>query len=240
MIKAEDCSDIVQLCIRKGVKPVIWRGRELDWVKPLECRKFFRGVGLKYLSNNAFDSGFAKLIRSYRPPKHFDIGLILPCTYAKPYRQSYVHYVIRASIKEYLLTGKIHEIMVTNAGVVPRELDEHWPYISYDWNPKYETKEIKECYVQILRCRLKRFLIKNLGYYSHIVAYLRWDSESWKAVRLVGEELNIDIPNLALKEVPKGEIIEAGLGGLYNDEDLILITESSLENLRLKIRRILS
>ncbi len=218
---------------------VVWDGNNLDWIKPKECREYLRGVGLKYLLNEYFEEGFKKLLREYRPQRHYPVGLIMPCSYGKPYSNSYIHYIIRKSIVDLLRQGKIHEIIVTNAGVVPRELDEYWPYVAYDWNPIYETPEIKEWYTRVLEKRLKEYISTFRSYYDRFVAYLRWNSDSWKAVEKVSQELGIEIPNLAPKTVPREEIIEASLNGLYEDEDIVLITETSLKSLREKLVKLL-
>ncbi len=226
---------------RKELKDleVIWDGNNLDWVKPRECREYLRGVGLKYLLNEYFEEGFKKLLREYRPRKHYPVGLIMPCSYGKPYSNSYIHYIIRKSIADLIRQGKIHEIIVTNAGVIPRELDEYWPYVAYDWNPVYETPEIKEWYTRVLEKRLKKYISTFRSYYDRFAAYLRWNSDSWKAVEKVSQELGIDIPNLAPKTVSREEIIEASLNGLYEDEDIVLITEVSLKSLREKLVKLL-
>ena len=220
---------------------VVWDGRELDWVST-DQRLYLRGVGIKYLINPYFEEGFKKLIEEYRPPKErYELALILPCAYGKPYSQSYIHYIIRSVIKKYLLKGLIHEVIVTNAGVVPRDLDEYWPYCAYDWNPQYETPEIKKYYIEVLKERLLKYLETHGWRYKKIAAYLRWDSDSWKAVQYVSNKLKIQITNLAAKkeEVPETELMKVSLDGLYQDEDLILITPTSLKKLRDGIDKII-
>ncbi len=206
---------------------IIWDGRNLDWINPGGCRVYLRGVGLRYLTGEEFEKGFKKLLSEYRPSKWYPVGLIIPCSYGKPYSQSFIHYLLRKAIYEFIISGEVHEIIVTNAGVVPRELDEYWPYTAYDWNPVYETPEIKEIYTQVLYNRLKKYIETFSGYYGCFAAYLRWDSDSWRSVQLVAEELGIDIPNLAPKEVSEEELRELSLGGLYEDPDMVLVTSSS-------------
>ncbi len=211
---------------------VVWDGSELDWVKA-GARLYFRGVGLRYLINEAFEAGWRRLIEEYVPPRErYDLCLILPCAYGKPYSQSFIHYAIRSAIKEHILAGRIHEVIVTNAGVVPRDLDEYWPYCAYDWNPAHETEEIKECYSRVLARRLEAYLRRHGWRYSRVAAYLRWDSDSWRAVKSVSEALGVSIPNLAPKEVPGEELREVSLNGLYEDPDLILVTRTALSALR--------
>ncbi len=225
-----------ELC--PNAQEVAWDGRELDWVGSKD-RPYLRGIGLKYLINRYFEEGWRKLLREYRPVKRYRLGLIIPCSYGKPYSQSFIHYMIRSAIADYILAEDLHEIIVTNAGVVPRELDEHWPYCAYDWNPKYETQELRECYTLVLAERLKGYLREHGKWYESLAAYLRWDSDSWKAVQQVAEALGTEIPNLAPKRVPDDELTQVSLNGLYEDPDLVLITPTAIKSLREGVSRIL-
>lgn len=218
---------------------IIWDGRNLDWVSPGNCRAYLRGVGLRYLTGKEFEEGFKKILQEYKPAKRYPVGLIIPCSYGKPYSQSFIHYLLRRAIYGHIVSGDVHEIIVTNAGVVPRELDEHWPYTAYDWNPSYETPEIKEAYTEVLAERLRKYIERFMSYYGCFAAYLRWDSDSWRAVRIVAEELGMDIPNLAPKEVPAGELKELSLGGLYEDPDMALVTPSSTNQLARGLRELI-
>ena len=218
---------------------IIWDGRELDWIDPGRCREYLRGVGLRYLVNKYFEEGFKKIISSYKPKRKYIVGLIIPCSYGKPYSQSFIHYFIRKAISDFIIKGYVHEIIVTNAGVIPRELDEYWPYCSYDWNPMYETEEIKELYIQVLVKRLKAYIETFKDYYEYFAAYLRWDSDSWRAVEIVSKSLGIKIPNLAPKSVPKEEVNDVSLGGLYVDPDLVLITPTSVLKLRNELTKLI-
>jgi len=219
------------------VPRVIWDGSELTWVgKELI---YLRGVGYDYLCNDYFELGFKKIIEKYRPRKRYKLGLILPCSYGKPYSQSYIHYFLIKAIKESGFYNDIHQIIVTNAGVVPRELDEYYPYCAYDWNPKYETKEIKEAYTEVLAYRLATYIKKFKEYYEKWACYLRWNSDSYRAVQLVKKDLNIEIPNLMVKNVPQQELYEISLEGIYEDEDLILITPTALKNLTQSLIKII-
>ncbi len=218
---------------KRGCPLVVWDGRELDWVKPRNGRLYLRGVGWRFLAEWPFDEAHRRIIESYKPRKKYRLGLFIPCSYGKPYSQSYIHYLVRRAISEYLSAGLVHEIILTNAGVVPRELDEYWPYTAYDWNPLMETREIRECYKAVLKQRIKDYLESFKDYYEGFAAYLRWDSDSWRALREASLQLGLRIENLAAKEVDKEELEEADLGlGYRADPDLVLVTRSSLEKLR--------
>ncbi len=212
---------------------VVWDGSELDWSKPREGRVFLRGVGLDYLKHEAFEEGYRRLIEEYKPPGRFKLGLFMPCSYGKPYSQSYIHYLMRSAIAPWLRAGMVHEIILTNAGVVPRELDEYWPYTAYDWNPAMETPEVRECYRRVLAERIEGYLTRFSSYYKAFAAYLRWDSDSWAALARASSRAGVDVVNLAPRTVPSSEVEEAGLGlGYEQDPDIVLVTRTGLDALR--------
>lgn len=217
----------------------VWSGDNLCLAG--DCREYLRGVGLYYLRHPAFEEAHRRVIDEYRPSRRFKLGLILPCSYGKPYSQSYIHYFIIRALKETGRYDDIHQIIVTNAGVVPRELDEYYPFSAYDWNPVYETPEIKEEYVRVLALRLEAYLSRHGQYYEKLAAYLRHDSDSIKAVRLVAEKLGLDIPNLAPEAVPPWEVEEASMGLPHysGDPDIVLITPTALRSLRDGVLRML-
>jgi len=197
-------------------------------------------VGVKYLKHQAFEEGYKKLLRNYKPKRKYKLLLFMPCSYAKPYSRSYIHYFIIKTLKETGYYNDIHQVILTNAGIVPRELEEYYPYVAYDWNPQYETMEIKKLYIQVLYERLKSFILKFRNYYENMACYLRWNSDSYKAIKLVEKELKVSIPNLAPRNVPKEEIEKAALGIYTYEEDIVLITETALKTLKESIRKIVS
>ena len=212
---------------------VVWDGSELDWVRPRGARLYLRGVGWDFLAEWPFSEAHENVIRYYRPAKRYRVGLFIPCAYGKPYSQSYIHYLIRREIAPLLRRGLVHEIILTNAGVVPRELDEYWPYAAYDWNPLRETGEIRECYRRVLRERIMDYINRFRDYYDRFAAYLRHDSDSWFALREAARSLGVPIRNLAPETVPREEVEEAGLGlGYDEDPDIVLVTPSALRSLR--------
>jgi hypothetical protein len=222
-----------------GCPWVVWDGRELDWVDA-PARLYLRGVGRRYLSEWPFTEAHSLVISKYKPPRRFRLGLFIPCSYGKPYSQSYIHYLIRRAIAPWLRSGLIHEIILTNAGVVPRELDEYWPYTAYDWNPLMETPEVKRCYRAVLKSRILDYLRIHGSSYERFAAYLRWDSDSWAALREAASEAGLEVPNLAPRSVPAREVEEAGLGLGYDDDpDIVLVTPTALDSLRRSLAGIL-
>jgi len=215
-----------------------WSGRELVWSG--DGREYLRGVGVKYLLHPAFNEGFEKLLKVYKPRKRYALCLFIPCSYGKPYSQSFIHYFIQKAIAESGFFNEVHQVILTNAGVVPRELEEYYPYVAYDWNPSYETPEVKKLYVEVLAWRLRRFIEAFRGFYTKFACFLRWDSDSFKAVGIAARSLGIEIPNLAPQSVPESEVEEVSLRGIYSDPDLVLITPTALRSLTEGIKRLLS
>ncbi len=212
---------------------IVWDGSEYDWVEPRKGRIYLRGVGWDFLAEWPFTEAHRRVIENYRPHRRYKLGLFIPCAYGKPYSQSYIHYMIRRAIAPYIRRGLIHEIILTNAGVVPRELDEYWPYVAYDWNPLRETPEIRKCYTFVLKRRIIDYIKRFREYYEGFAAYLRWNSDSWRALEEASRSLGIQIENLAPHSVSKVELEEAGLGlGYDEDPDIILITETALNGLK--------
>jgi len=221
-----------------GCPWVVWSGGELDWVTP-PARLYLRGVGRRYLSEWPFSEAHELVVSRYRPGRRYRLGLFLPCSYGKPYGQSWIHYLIRAAIAPWLREGLVHEIILTNAGVVPRELEEHWPYVAYDWNPAHETPEVRECYRRVLAARIEDYLRAHGRWYEGLAAYLRWESDSWAALRSAAERLGLAVENLAPRSVPQRELEEVGLGlGYERDEDSKLVTPTALASLRRGLERL--
>ncbi len=214
-----------------------WSGRELVWSG--DGKEYLRGVGVKYLLHPAFNEGFEKLLKKYKPRKKYALCLFIPCSYGKPYSQSYIHYFIQKAILESGHFDEVHQVILTNAGVVPRELEEYYPYVAYDWNPAYETPEVKKLYVEVLAWRLRRYIDAFKSFYSKFACFLRWDSDSYRAVEIASRSLAIEIPNLAPREVPREELEEVSLRGLYSDPDLVLITRTALKALAEGIKELL-
>ncbi|MEM3437027.1 MAG: DUF5591 domain-containing protein [Nitrososphaerales archaeon] len=222
------------------MKKNIWDGKELIWAG--NGKTFLRGVGEKFLTHPFFEEAHNKILSIYKPKTHYKLCLFLPCSYGKPYSQSYIHYMIIKSLRnlkdDY---DKIHQIILTNAGIVPRELEEYYPFCCYDWNPKYENPSIKDKYINVLFKRLKEYISKFKDYYDKFACYLRWDSDTYKAIRRVEYDLDLKIPNFSLNPISinRLEIDEVACNVYDYEEDLILITPKNLQNLIKRIKEVL-
>ncbi|MHA1145252.1 MAG: DUF5591 domain-containing protein [Candidatus Helarchaeota archaeon] len=200
---------------------------------------FLKGVGKDYTDNEIFNRAHEKIIKEYIPEEE-KVALFTVCSWGKPYRQSYIHYFILRSLIQNGFLSKLGLIVLTNAGVIPYELTDDYPYFSYDWDPNLETDTIKQAYIEILERRLIEFLETKRKYYSRFCCYLRHESESYKVIQQVEEKLGILIPNFSLpeREITQEEYEQISLG-FYDDHDIYLIVARNLNHLTDNLKRFL-
>jgi len=190
---------------------------------PLELRENLSGVGEEFLTHRHFEVWQDYLQRWYCPPRKRDILLLLPCSHKKPYSKSKTHKKILRILKKFKNYRRIHQVMVSNAGLVPREFENLYPFNSYDWDEKRETHEIKKRYIEITAERIERYLSAHKKSYKRILCFLRYDSESYKALKIASQRLGFEFRNLLSKETynrikSRGRILqtEDALNDLYN------------------------
>jgi len=218
-----------------------WKGKELVWAG--DGKTFLRGVGEDFLTHPFFEEAYERILSNYRPKIRYKLCLFLPCSYGKPYSQSYIHYAIIKSLRSLKSNyNKVHQVILTNAGIVPRELEEFYPFYCYDWNPKFENSEIKDRYTKVLFNRLKGYILKFCDHYDKYACYLRWNSDSYKAISMVERDLDLKIPNISINPIYilESEISKISFGVYDHEEDLILITQKNLQNLLQRVREVMS
>jgi len=167
---------------------------------PERLKKPLAGVGEEYLTHPHFEVWQDWLTRWYTPPEGRRTLLFLPCSYTKPYSESETHRKITGVLEK---TGKrrlIHEVMLSNAGVIPREFEDEYPFNAYDWNEQLETPEVKERYVTVTSERIAKYLRAHQGRYDKVLCYLKYDSESYQALKKASQELGTDAKNLLTEE----------------------------------------
>jgi len=166
-------------------------------------------VGIEQLTHPHFEIWHKWFIEKYKPPIN-KIGVFIPCAAIKPYYNSPIHKGFNKIIDMF----QTHKIVISNAGIIPYEFAGCYPFESYDWNPLYETKEIKREYIRITATRLKEYVHKHEKQYCGFVCYLL-PSESKSAVM----KANInDIYFVNAKYKPLGK----------KDRDLCLINNYNL------------
>lgn len=86
--------------------------------------------------------------------------------------------------------------MISSPGVIPREFENYYPFNAYDWDEKEETEEIKERYIEVTAERIKKYLKAHQKNYEKIFSYLKYDSESYQALKKACKNLNLNFENL--------------------------------------------
>jgi hypothetical protein len=156
------------------------------------------GVGEEYLTHPHFEVWQDYLLRWYERPKEKDTIIFLPCSHKKPYSESETHRGIIAKLEEAGLRGRVHEVMLSNAGVIPREFENMYPFNAYDWDESLETEEIKARYIQVTARRIKKYL--SAQKYGRILCFLKYSSESYKALSEACSALHLELRNLLSEE----------------------------------------
>ncbi len=163
---------------------------------PKELQNDLAGVGEEYLTHPYFEVWQDYLCRWYKADK--GTALFLPCAHHKPYSQSRTHQNIIRVLRETGAFGKIHEVMLSNAGVIPREFEDMYPFNAYDWDERLETPEIKNRYIEVTKKRIMNYLAAQK--YKRVYCFLKYDSESYKALEAACGELGIGFENLLARE----------------------------------------
>ena len=157
--------------------------------------KILDGVGEEFLTHPYFEVWQDYLQRWYKKPAGKDVILFLPCSAKKPYSKSETHKKILDILRR-LEEGKyvaIHQVMISNPGVIPREFENFYPFNAYNWDEKLENEFIKKRYIEVTKERIKMYLQSQK--YKEIFCFLKY-TESYGALRLTCEELHLNFKNL--------------------------------------------
>ena len=191
---------------------------------PEQLKERLNGVGEAFLTHPHFEVWQDYLQRWYLPPKEKDILLFLPCSYQKPYSHSRTHQGIIETLHKTDKYPRIHQVMISNTGLVPREFEDCYPFNAYDWDESLETEEIKRRYIEVTKTRIKRYLTCHRNNYKTIVCFLKYSSESYQALEAACKDLGIECSNLLEKETyekikndGKPLQTEVALSDLYNN-----------------------
>lgn len=99
-------------------------------------------------------------------------------------------------LKKLKIYPRIHQVMISNAGLVPREFENYYPFNSYNWDESLETEEIKRRYIEVTEGRIKDYLKAHGRCYKEIFHLLKEESESYKALKKVCGELDVKCERL--------------------------------------------
>lgn len=188
------------------------------------------GVGINQLTHPHFEAWFKYIITEYKPPEQKKIAIFIPCSAIKPYFNSPIHKVINTVIDQY---DYIHKIVISNAGIVPYEFSNQYPFNSYDWNPIYETDEIKDRYIELTVNRLVSFFGKHSPKYMSFISYFRPDAEELIALKIASQISGINITHIDVNIRDCDNILPD-----TSDRDLVLTLEHNLDKLKQTIGNI--
>lgn len=180
------------------------------------------GVGSQQLTHPHFEIWQKYFKENYYIEEDIKIILFLPCAAIKPYYNSPIHRVFNEIIDKY---DNILKFVISNAGIIPYNFCDRYPFNSYDWNPLCETEAIKQEYIEITSQRIFDFFNRKRVEEIRFISYLRNDSESLKSVEIAFKRLNINLEIIKIS----GKLHETA------DTDLLLILKENLINLVKKL-----
>ncbi len=184
------------------------------------------GVGSQQLTHHHFEIWQKYFKEYYKIKKKIKKILFLPCAAIKPYYNSPIHRIFNKAIDRY---NNIQKFVISNAGIIPYEFCDRYPFESYDWNPLYENESIKLEYIEVISKRLFDFFhARKINNNVKFISYLRNDSESLKSLELAFNKLNF---NLQVIEIT-GKLHESA------DTDLLLTLEENLIKLEEKLKSV--
>ena len=175
-----------------------------------------KGATSKCLNHPNFNVWQEYLERFYVMPTSKEYVLFLPCAFRKPYSRSSSHRKIIERLHGIPNYQKIHQIMISTPGVIPRELETKYPFESYDWPEWEETPAIKKEYTAVIQKRIVAYLSRHK--YKKIFCYFKSDSESYIALKNACLYLKMPLYWLLdekmykeIKDMNKGEILNSPL-----------------------------
>ncbi len=182
------------------------------------------GVGREQLTHHHFEIWQSFFKENYDIKENITIIIFLPCAAIKPYYNSPIHRIFNEFIDKY---NNIQKFVISNAGIIPYEFCDRYPFDSYDWNPLFETDKIKEEYIEIISKRIFDFFnSKKINNNMKFISYLRNDSESLKSLENAFNKFNFNLEVIKIS----GKLHETA------DTDLLLILEENLKRLDEKLK----
>jgi len=182
------------------------------------------GVGRDQLIHPHFEIWQSYFKDFFHFEDNIEIIVFVPCAAIKPYYNSSIHRIFNKIIEKH---ENIQKIVISNAGLIPYEFCDQYPFDSYDWNPLLETEPIKQEYIEIISRRVYDFFkSKEINEEIRFITYLRNDSESLKSLKAAFNKLNFNLEVIKIS----GKLHETA------DTDLLLILEENLKRLDDKLK----
>jgi len=180
--------------VKEGAKNAI-----NTWIQQ-KGKVFLRGIGEDVLKHPSFKEWHEFFISKYKPPRR-DILLFHNCTWGKPYHESWIFREVERVVYESINREKVHFVVVSSAGVVPREYWDQWPFCSYDADPWLFTPEDYKTFVNVNSQRVSNYLSKYSEIYKCIVAYFPQGDCARESVKLGIEASNCILPTYFVPDI---------------------------------------
>lgn len=195
---------------------------------PETMQETLEGVGEKYILHPYFNVWQDYISRFYEVPEGKQYVLFLPCSFRKPYSLSQTHKKIIARISGLRQYPLIHQVMISNPGVIPREFESKYPFAHYDWKEWLETPEIKKQYMGVTEKRIVAYLKTHK--YKKVFAYLKPTSESYAALKNACNTLKIRLISCVDEKI-YGELKDEIHDAVIGDENNLLTNRKLLDHL---------
>lgn len=131
-------------------------------------------VGTSKSHVDRFDTEYVKLWENFEPKSR--VCLLTTCSHAKPYAKSYIHMKIRERLYDACLLDQVQIVHVTNAGLIPEQFSDVYPFCAYDWDDRLATQEERMYYVERAKVRLENLMA--LGLFDTFVTYFNPDDDN--------------------------------------------------------------
>ncbi len=190
-----------------------------------KAKEELKGATLRNLTHPYYEIWQEFLSKFYEKPPIKRYALFMHCSYKKPYSLSKTHKKIIKYLQRSKHYHEIHQLIISNPGVVPREFENKFPFNAYDWPEYEETEEIKSAYIKINAKRIEEFLKRHE--YEIIFSYLKPESESLKALEIALKNLDMERKHINLLDKRRYNEIK-NIKGSYIDD---LLLERMVEEL---------
>ncbi|NOQ55255.1 MAG: radical SAM protein [Nanohaloarchaea archaeon] len=176
---------------------------------PEQMKCELEGADEKNLNHPHYEIWQDYFTRFYTPPKVKDTILFLPCAFRKPYSLSKTHKEILKRIQNLHFYARIHQVMISNPGVIPREFESKYPFAHYDWPEWEETEDLKKQYTKVTQRRIEDYLKAHR--YKKYMCYFKQESESYIALKNACKKLDIELIQLFDKTLYKDNMPETNV-----------------------------
>lgn len=176
---------------------------------PENMKTELKGADEKNLTHTYYEIWQDYFQRFYTPPKVKDTILFLPCAFRKPYSQSKTHREILKRIQNLHFYARLHQVMISNPGVIPREFESKYPFAHYDWPEWQETADLKKRYTEVTQKRIEAYLKAHR--YKKYLCYFKDESESYVALKNACKKLDIDLIQLFDKTLYEDKMPETNV-----------------------------